>query len=116
MNKLLNKSKSNSEIAREVRVAEHFLARLRGLMFAHGMAQHSALWIKECKSIHTCFMNFSIDAIFIDQNRVVKRMYQSLKPWRMTRIVWQADSVIELPAGTLKNLHVDIGDELYVGD
>jgi uncharacterized membrane protein (UPF0127 family) len=116
MKRLLNRSKQNSELAAELRVAESFLPRLKGLMFDRSMNQNSALWIKQCKSIHTCFMNFSIDSIFIDKNLVVKKIYQNLKPWRMTQIVWYADSVIEFPGGTLRQIQVDIGDELYVGD
>ncbi len=116
MKKLLNRSKQNFEIAAELRVAESFSSRLKGLMFDQSMKQNSALWIKQCKSIHTCFMNFAIDSIFVDKNLVVQKIYQNLKPWRVTQIVWHADSVIEFPAGTLNQIQVDIGDELYVGD
>ena len=114
MKKLLNRSKSNSEVASQVDVADSLYSRVKGLMFDRSMPPNSALWIKGCRSIHTSFMNFSIDAIFVDHNLVVKRIYRELKPWRMTRVVWPADSVLELPGGTLKN--IDIGDELYVGD
>jgi len=116
MKKLFNKSQANSQIAIELAIAESFISRLQGLMFTRSLPMGSALWIRKCKSIHTFFMNFAIDVIFIDKNLVVKRVYRNLAPWHMTKIIWQADSVIELSAGTLSSVRVDIGDELYVGD
>ena len=116
MKKLLNKSKSNSQIAASLRFADNFILRLKGLMFDRTMAQGSALYFDECRCIQTCFMNFDIDVIFIDKNFVVKRTFENFKPWRFSPVVWKATSVIELPAGTLKTTQVEIGDELYVGD
>jgi uncharacterized membrane protein (UPF0127 family) len=47
---------------------------------------------------------------------VVKKIYKNILPWRVTRFVWGADSVFELPGGSLKNSKIEIGDQLYVGD
>ncbi len=116
MKRLLNKSKSNSQIAGSLRIADSFYLRLKGLMFDRNMAPGSALFFQDCRCIHTCFMNFAIDTIFVDQNFVAKKTFENIKPWRFSQIVWQASSVIELPAGTLKATPVDIGDVLYVGD
>lgn len=116
MKKLLNKSKSNSQIVGSLRFADTYFSRLKGLMFDRSMDAGSGLLFEDCRCIQTCFMNFAIDTIFIDKNFVVKKTFENIKPWRLSQIVWQASSVIELPAGTLKSVRVDVGDELYVGD
>lgn len=116
MKKLLNKSKSNSQIADSLRFADTYFLKLKGLMFDRSMQTGSALFFEGTRCIHTCFMNFSIDTIFVDKNMIVERTFENMKPWRLSPIVWRASSVIELPPGTLKSNKVDIGDELYVGD
>jgi uncharacterized membrane protein (UPF0127 family) len=113
--KLVNRTRG-TEIASQVRVAETFFARTKGLLGASSMAPRSTLWIKRCNSIHTCFMRFAIDAVFVDRALKVKAVYRNLPPWRMTWPAWGANSVFELPAGTLKMTPIDVGDELYVGD
>jgi uncharacterized membrane protein (UPF0127 family) len=114
--RLFNKSKRDAEIANFLVVARNFYTRLMGLMGEKSMDSGAALWITRCNSIHTFFMRFPIDVLFVDQNMIVQAKYESLHPWRMTRMIWKASSVIEMPAGTLKIKPVDVGDQLYVGD
>lgn len=113
--KLLNVSR-NKEIAHSVRVANTFYSRAKGLLGERGLAEGSTLWIQSGNSIHTWFMRFAIDAIFVDRKLIVRGVYRNLGPWRITWPVWKASSVFELPAGTLDKTHVEIGDQLYVGD
>jgi uncharacterized membrane protein (UPF0127 family) len=61
-------------------------------------------------------MKFPIDAVFVDRDLNVKKIYRSLPPWRMTWPARDAHSVFELPAGTLAERPVALGDTLYVGD
>lgn len=114
--RLLNVSRNNTEIAHSVRVANSFYSRAKGLLGESGLAEGNALWIQRGNSIHTWFMRFPIDAVFIDRDLVVRAVYRNLGPWRITWPAWKASSVIELPAGALEKTHVEIGDQLYVGD
>lgn len=116
MAQLLNQSRGNSPVATSIEVADGFYSRLMGLMFKPKLGENRGLWFHRCNSIHTCFMRFAIDVIYVDKNLKVKRTYENLKPWRMTRFVSGADSVFELAAGTLKKHEVKIGDQLYVGN
>lgn len=93
----------------ELKIASSFFSRLIGLMFKKGMKDYDGLLIKQCNSIHTFFMFFTIDAIFLNKNNEVIKIYRNLKPWRMTRIVWRASQCLELNAGT-------IPDDLKEGD
>ncbi|OIQ15709.1 MAG: hypothetical protein BM556_17285 [Bacteriovorax sp. MedPE-SWde] len=87
-------------ICEEMKVANSFFSRLIGLMFKKEMKGYDGLLIKRCNSIHTFFMMFNIDAIFMNKDNEVIRIYKSIKPWRMTRIVWKATQVLELRPGT----------------
>jgi uncharacterized membrane protein (UPF0127 family) len=118
--KLFNKS-SGQEIASQVRLAQGFWKRNNGLLGVSHLPKGHGLWIQGswlvgCNSIHTFFMRFSIDAIFVDRELRVKSVYQDLRPWRATWPTTGAFSVFELPAGTLKEATVEIGDVLNVGN
>ena len=115
--KLYNRSRnSNVAVAEDLQVANTFLSRNKGLLGRKNFTPGSGLLIHRCPSIHTFFMAFAIDAVFVDRNLRVRAIYQNLKPWRLTRIVLGAHHVVELPAGTLLKKPIVVGDELYVGD
>jgi uncharacterized membrane protein (UPF0127 family) len=121
MTQRLRNQNSAQVIADSVRVADSMFARAKGLLGEKSLPAGQTLWIKPgplapCNSIHTWFMRFAIDAVFVDKQLKVKAVYQNLGPWRMTMPALGADSVFELPAGTLTRTPVAIGDQLYVGD
>lgn len=99
--KIINKTK-NIVIAAEACVADSFYKRLKGLLGCRGLKTHSALIIKPCNSVHTFFMKFPIDVLFLDKNNKVIKLKQSLKPFRISPLYFNARVVIELPAGTAK--------------
>jgi uncharacterized membrane protein (UPF0127 family) len=103
-------------LANRVERATTVLLRLRGLLGRDRLAEGSALVIEPCTSIHTFFMRFAIDVVFLDRGGRVIRAIGSLRPWRMTRIYPSAAQVVELPAGTLARAGVREGDALSFFD
>jgi uncharacterized membrane protein (UPF0127 family) len=97
------------ELATDVTVAASLPARIRGLLGRSSLPAGQGLLIKPCKGIHTFFMKFSIDVVFLDRDNRVVALYRSLEPNRLTRVSGKAHSVLELPAGTL-DAHVAVGD------
>ena len=88
----------------ELMVADTFWKRSIGLMGKPGLKAGQGLLLSPCGSIHTCFMRFPIDIIFLDsQNRVIK-IRQNVVPWRLVRGGWKARSVIEVQSGWLAPL------------
>ena len=110
--KLINKSQSVT-LATQLVKAQSFYAKLMGLMGCKKMPPGKALWIPQCKSIHTCFMCFHIDVLFADQNFKVVALYRNLKPWRFSKWHWQASHVFEWPSHK-QPLKAQVGDQLYV--
>lgn len=93
-----------------VELADTFFSRLQGLLGRSGLAKGEGLIIEPCNSIHTFFMGFGIDVVFLDREQKVVAIYPELPPWRLTRMVLKATSVIEFPAGTLAGTGTSEGD------
>lgn len=112
--KLLN-SRNQKPIATEVVRAESFWQRSIGLLGRKFMADSEALWIQRCNNIHTHFMRFPIDAVFLDGDLNVVSVHQNLAPWRFA-FQWKATSVVELMAGKIQSADIHVGDKLHVVD
>lgn len=110
---LFNASK-NLKLISQLEVANTFWSRGRGLLGRSFLSENQGLWIHSSGSIHTCFMKFPIDCIFLDKNLKVKSLNKTIKPWRLALSPWGASSVIELSAGQIDRLKIELGDQLYV--
>ena len=104
---------TGATLAAEVELADTYETRSRGLLGRDSMRPGTALWIVPCPMIHTLFMRFSIDVVFLDKKNTVVRVIENLKPWRLSPWVFRARSVLELPAGTLKG-SVSAGDGILI--
>lgn len=94
---LVNKS-TGSVIAGRVRVAKSFAHRLCGLMGQRHFNSGTALVLQPCKQVHTFFMRFSIDVLFLDgHGTVLTALF--MPPGRVSPYVRAARMVVELPAG-----------------
>lgn len=91
----------NFEIAKRAKAAESFVDRSVGLMFSESLGEKDALIIDPCRSIHTFFMNYSIDVIFINKTNSIVKVLRNIKPWRVTPIYFRANKVIEFKGGSL---------------
>lgn len=103
-------------IADQVATAYTFWKRLKGLMFKKMMPEGTALHLKPCRSIHTFFMNFSIDVIYLDKKGSVVGLEEQLEPGKTGKKIKGARSVIELPGGTLSRASMKIGQAVALVD
>jgi uncharacterized membrane protein (UPF0127 family) len=100
-------------VARRVEVADTRRARRRGLLGRDGLDADAAMVLTPCLAVHTAFLRFPIDVVFVDGEGRALRLVLELQPWRMAASV-RARSVIELAAGRLKACGVEPGDRLYL--
>jgi len=110
--KITNKSK-NVVLAEKASVARDLFARMKGLLGKNTLPKGEGLAITPCTSIHTFGMRFPIDAAFYDRGYKVVALIRGLKPYRASGWHPTAKGVLELPAGTLTNESLEVGDELY---
>lgn len=105
-----------TEVAADVTIADSLWSRFVGLMGRRELPDGQALCIRPCSSIHMFFMRFPIDAVFVDADGAVVRIYGSIKPWRATWIVRGAKACLELPAGTAHKHGLEVGSLLELVD
>jgi len=87
--------------------------RRKGLLGRDGLASGEGLWIVPCEAVHTFGMRFRIDLVFLDRaNRIVK-IRSDVGPWRLSGCL-RAHSVLELPAGTIRDTQTMTGDNLVL--
>ena len=98
-------------IAERVWVADSPAARSRGLLGREQLDPGEGLWITPCEAVHTFFMQFTIDCVFLDRRKRIVKIVRNLKPWRVAG-AWRAHSVLELPAGSADRCGLAIGDQL----
>ena len=92
--------------------AHTFFARFKGLQLKMDFPKGCGLLITPCNSIHMFFMRFPIDAVFIDANKTVLYIKEGIKPWRISKVIRESQSVLELPAGTAFASGTKPGDRL----
>ena len=101
----------NILISNNIKQALSIKDRVIGLMFKKSLNFNEGLLLSPCNSIHTCFMRFPIDVVFIDKNNKVLNIIHSMRPWKFSLIYFKSKKVLELNGNTLP-LEVRVGDTL----
>lgn len=103
-------------LATELAIARSHWSRFRGLMAtgASHFRTGQGLWIVPCHGVHTFAMRFPIDVVYLDREKIVIHIQQALQPWRLAAIRRLATSVLELPAGTVRDSRTALGDQVDI--
>jgi uncharacterized membrane protein (UPF0127 family) len=110
---IVNLTRGNTICVGEL--ADRPLPRMRGLIGRRGLPAGEGLLLRPAPSIHTAFMRFEIDALFLDRELRVLQVVECLRPWRMAS-KRGARAVLELAAGESARLDVRAGDRLELRD
>lgn len=105
----LMSSDASVPLASRVEIAVSRRARRRGLLGRMRLDANAALVLVPCAAIHTMFMRFPIDVIFVNREGRVVRIVSRMGPWRIA-ICTAARGVIELAAGTVERRDIRVGD------
>lgn len=98
-------------LATRLEAAHSSATRRKGLLGRDSLLSGEGLWIAPCESVHTFFMRFAIDLVYLDRKQQVKKVKNEVAPWRMSAC-WSAHSVLELPVGTIVATRTERGDSL----
>ena len=102
-------------LAEELEMPRTFVGRGLGLMFRSSLAPGRGMWLIPCNGIHMMFMNFAIDAVFLDSHERVKKVYRKLPRWYgIVWLEWGAHSVLELPPGSTLDIDLQRGDQILI--
>jgi len=97
-------------------IADTAINRMIGLLNRKSLQDGEGLFIRPCNSIHTFFMRFSIDVLFLSKENKVVAQVKELHPWRITLPRFSAVNVLELSSGAIEKLGINNGDELELCD
>jgi uncharacterized membrane protein (UPF0127 family) len=104
--------RTNRPVASRVEVAHSLISRLIGLLNRQRLPAGEGLFIPSCRAVHTLGMRFVMDAVFVDRRWRVVALLERMAPGRLSPLVCGASGVLELPAGTIQETQVEVGDEL----
>jgi len=99
-------------LADKAELADAFLKRLIGLLNRKALKKGEALILEPANCIHSLFMRFTFDALFLNKSGRVVGIQPSMKPFRISPVYFTACLVIELPEHTLKLTHTQPGDTI----
>lgn len=86
-------------LATHLKVANTGAKRNKGLLGRKELGAGEGLWIVPCESVHTFFMKFAIDLVYLDRKNQIVKVRNNVRPWRISACL-PAHSVLELPSGT----------------
>ena len=109
----LMNARTGQAVASAVELAHTRAERRRGLLGRDHLGAAAALVLSPCCAVHTAFMRFAIDLVFVDRHGSVVRVVPRLGPWRMA-VSARAHAVVELAGGTVQPGDVVVGDRLYL--
>ena len=98
-------------VAESVTVADSTMRRLRGLLGKGDLPSGQGILLRPAWSIHTAFMRFPIDVVFLDADQVVVKIVPRLAPFK-TASCRGAREVIELRAGECDRRGLSLGDRV----
>lgn len=109
---LLNKSKGIL-LTRQLEICKKDRERIKGLMGKRRFS-NKALLIERCNQIHTWFMRFPIDILFINETNHVIAKKERFHPWKVSEKVEHAIAVIEAEGGFFADTKVEVGDMIEI--
>jgi uncharacterized protein len=103
----------NTILADAAEVADSSEKRRTGLLKHDHLDPGQGLWIVPCESVHSFFMKFAIDLVYLDRNKKVRKVRHRMVPWRLSACL-TAHSILELPAGAVAASGTQPGDQLEI--
>ena len=112
-----NLSKSNPiHVCYSAQISKTLIKKGFGLTILNNFEDFDGLLIENCKIIHSFFMRFSFDVLFLDKDLRVIAMYCDFKPFRISKFHTRTKYVLELPEGTIKKLKINLFDKFEVSN
>lgn len=111
-NIILSHAINGNILANRLLLAHSYFSRLRGLICRLPLRTGEALWIKPCQQVHTHFMGYALDIVFLDRELRVVKIVRDLQPWKLSPWVRSAHSLLEFRAGGAEA--IQLGDVLAI--
>ena len=90
---------TSKTVVAQLRIADGFWSRLVGLQFRRDLPSDAGLLLVPCNSVHTCFVRFPVDVVFLDDRGCVLAVRRNLRPWRLAFGPCKTHAVLEMTTG-----------------
>ncbi len=97
-----SKTRSKELLLDNVSAASSFTKKLFGLIFEPKLDENTCFLIENCNSIHTMWMRYHLDVIFLSEQGNIVRIFEKMPPFRVTPFIKKAKKVIELYPGFVR--------------
>ena len=111
---LIKNQNKNATLVRQGKIANTFFTRLKGLLGSPPLTEGEGLLLKGEKSIHTLFMTFPIDVIYLNHALEIIKLTPNMRPWKLGPYVSQSAYILELPVGVINRTNSAVGDRLII--
>ncbi len=98
-------------LAERTMMANTSETRRTGLLKHESLPKGEGLWIAPCEAVHSFWMKFAIDVLYLNKKKQVVKIRRNMVPWRLSACL-RAHSVLELPAGMAAETRTETGDQL----
>jgi hypothetical protein len=99
---------------KRVKTAKTLWGKTIGVIGWKDFDNNNGLLLTDTNSIHTFFVRFSLDLVFLDENMVIIKLTKDLKPFRISQIVWRAKHVLEMPTGSIEKYELAEKDKVVL--
>lgn len=106
--------KGEEIIGNRIKVAPTFFSRLRGLLFRKSLQEGEGLLLIPCRQVHTFFMSFSLDLLFLNGKGDILELLPEISPGKWSPLIKEGYQVLELPAGTIRLKNLKKGNSLEI--
>ena len=86
----------------------------RGLLGREQLQTGEGMWLNPCGSVHTFWMKFAIDVVYLSRDMRALKIVHQMWPWNMSFAPWSSHSTLELPIGTCRQTGTEVGDRLAI--
>jgi len=108
--------KNGEKVVEAVELAVDLKSRLVGLLGRSSLGTRRAMYLSPCSSIHTFFMKFPIDLVFLSRGLEVTKIVRDVGPWRMVIGGPDAWSVLEMESGWFPADALKVGDKVCLNE
>lgn len=95
-----------------IEVASTAVKRVKGLLGRQCLEAGAGLLFKHCSSLHTFFMQFPVDILFIDRRGKVLKAASGVRPFKVVAAPFRAQYALELPTGAIESSATRVGDHI----
>jgi uncharacterized membrane protein (UPF0127 family) len=99
---------------KRVKIADSIWKKALGVMFWKSWGDNQGLLLTQTSGVHTFFVRFPIDLVFLNNDFEIVRLVKNLKPWKISPIDFRSAHVLELTTGTISTFNLAVGDKIIL--